>query len=45
MLFEPLLLSDALCAIGIELAGIYELLITGSKHNYKLHSRFFYVRD
>ena len=34
---------DALCLIGIELVGIYDLLLSDAKLNYKLHSRFFYV--
>ena len=28
--------------VDIELTGIYDLVIGGQKHDYKLHSRYFY---
>jgi hypothetical protein len=34
--------TDALKEIGLELAGVYDLVLFGYKFDYKLHSRFYF---
>lgn len=34
--------KDALSIVDIELVGIYDLILSGSKFNYKTHSRYFF---
>ena len=41
-IFELFDSTDALKLIDLELTGIYDLVLSGAKHNYKLHSRYFY---